>query len=169
MFLTWPFLICVIFQLQYKVWFHWEKIFIRNYHGTSCFDIFLMYPSLTFQGIPCHCINTMFLNTVVFICGSTHMTFIIWQLYAILPCEMLQRMNTLIKYLREYSSFKCAYLAIWAVKKDRKWILKDKLSGKFPLDIGFYILWEQVLCLIHLWIFRAESVPGTEQTFNKCL
>lgn len=108
----------------------------------------------------------MFLNTVVFICGSTHMTFIIWQLYATLPCEMLQRMNTLIKYLWEYSSFKCAYLAIWAVKKDRKWILKDKLSGKFPLDIGFYILWEQVLCLIHLWIFRAESVPGTGHLIN---
>ena len=111
----------------------------------------------------------MFLNTIVYICRHTHMALIIWQLHTILPCEMLQRTNTLIKYLWEYSSFKCAYLAIWAVKNNRKWILKDKLSGKFPLDIGFYIFWEQVLGLIHLWIFRAESVPGTEQTFNKCL
>lgn len=111
----------------------------------------------------------MFLNTIVFICRHTNMALIIWQLHAILPCEMLQRTNTLIKYLWEYSSFKCAYLAIWAVKNNRKWILKDKLSGKFPLDIGFYIFWEQVLGLIHLLIFRAESVPGREQTFNKCL
>lgn len=88
----------------------------------------------------------MFLNIVVFICRSTHMALIIWQSYAILPCEMLQRVNTLIKYLWEYSNFKCAHLTIWAVRKDRKWILKEKLSGKFPLDIGFYILWEQVLC-----------------------
>ena len=111
----------------------------------------------------------MFLNIVVFICRSMHMALIIWQSYAILPCEMLQRVNTLIKYLWEYSNFKCSHLAIWAMSKDRKWILKEKLSGKFPLDIGFCILWEQVLCLINLWIFRAESVPGTEQTFKKCL
>ena len=105
----------------------------------------------------------------MFICRNTHMPLIIWQLYAVLPYERWQRVNTLITYSWEYSHFKCAYLAIWAVRKDRKWILKHKLSGKFPLDFGFYIPWEQVLCLIHLCIFRAEPGHGTEQTFNKCL
>lgn len=75
----------------------------------------------------------------------------------------------LIKYSGEYSHFKCVYLAIWAVKIDKKWMFKHKLSGKFPLDFGFDIPWRQGLSRIHLCIFRADAVLDTEQTFNKCL
>lgn len=94
------------------------------------------------------------------------MPLIIWQLYAILSYERWQRVNTLIKYSWEYSHFKCAYLAIWAVRKDRKWILKHKLSGKFPLDFGFYIPWEQVVLFTFVFLELSQCMAQNKPSIN---
>lgn len=139
----------------------WIKVFIRNFHKVSLFFFypFLMFPSLTSKGIRStftlflntkSLYYTLLLNTVEFTCRCTLRPLITWQLsLSNTAIWNATKVNTLIKYSWEYSHLKCAHLAILAVRKDRKWILRHKLPGTFPIDFGFYLPWEKVLCFIH--------------------
>lgn len=140
-----------------------KKVFIRSYHEAGVFAISFMFPSFTtyrirnnfkLHLIPSHCITTLLLNVEVFICRNTQVPLIIWQL--ILPYEILQGGNICDEILMRILTFQVCTLCHLS-SENRKWILKHKLWCIFPLKFGFYIPWEQGLCVLLTFVISKLS------------